>query len=65
MRLLTRGDPDILSVEARFDYIEFGEVNWFNMSRVMLEISDYPGSLIDLDESRRYIIPRLVNIFKT
>jgi len=31
----------------------------------MLEISDHPDNLIDLDNAKQYIVPRLVNIFKT
>ena len=36
------------------------------MARVLLRISEYnPDFTIDLDENRQYLVPRLVNIFKT
>ena len=36
------------------------------MAKVLLQISENnPDVTIDLDESRQYIVPRLVNIFKT
>ena len=51
-RLWRRDDPEILSTEGKFEYKALGEAKWTNLSRVMLEISDYPGNLIDLDLSR-------------
>ena len=60
-----RDDPYITSIEQKMNLEEIGIQHMNHMSKPLLQLTENgPSETLDLEKSRKYIIPKIANVFK-